>query len=162
MKSYLYLIGEVTFDSVAKPLRRVSELGPGDEAELRICSEGGDCDAGYALIDAIRTSPARVTTIAMGATYSVALDILVSGDHRVAMPLAIGMSHLAYVPGKRHKRRPKSLQLEDWRGLKLYLDKTRFKSEEGLRSALFNGKDVYFNADQMLDLTLVDEVRRIK
>ena len=160
---YHSIFSEITPALVHPLVDSLRELTSEDGAEILICSEGGDTDAGFALIDAIRTCPAHVVTIGTGGVGSVATDILVSGDWRIAMPSLMLMTHNAYLPGKPVKgRKHRLLQLEDRRGIHLYMDRTKFKTEEQLRSVLFNGKDVYLDANQALDLTLVDEIRRLK
>lgn len=51
---------------------------------LYICSNGGDVDAGFALIDAIETSITPIYTINMGYWYSMAFVIGVTGHKRFA------------------------------------------------------------------------------
>lgn len=158
----LTLFGEICHELVAPVVAALRDTTANDAVELLICSPGGDCSAGFAVVDAIRTCPARVVTIGTGDVCSVALDILVAGDWRCVTPLTVLMAHPAFLPGRRKGRRPKELQLEDWRGGLLFMDKTRFRDEEQLKRTLFNGKDVYMTANQALDLSLVDEIVRIK
>lgn len=157
------LFGYVDWLSAKPVLAALDQLGKGDTLAIRICSPGGFTDSGYAIIDAIRSSDARVVTIGTGDIGSVATDILVAGDWRIATPLCIAMTHRPSVSGKMSKsRRADILRLENWRGAKLFMDRTKFKTEEALHAALFGRADRYWNADQLLDMGMIDAIASLK
>lgn len=60
---------------------------------LYLSSNGGDVDAGFALIDAIQTSKTPVYTINTGYQYSMGFLIGLAGAKRFAMPNATFLMH---------------------------------------------------------------------
>lgn len=60
---------------------------------LYLSSNGGDIDAGFALIDAIQTSKTPVYTINTGYQYSMGFLIGLAGAKRFAMPNATFLMH---------------------------------------------------------------------
>lgn len=60
---------------------------------LLINSPGGSVEDGQMVVDAILTSRAPVTTVALGKAMSAAFDIFLAGDKRVVYPNTILMMH---------------------------------------------------------------------
>jgi ATP-dependent Clp protease, protease subunit len=56
-------------------------------------SHGGQCDAGFAIYDCIKTSNCHITVVCHGFTMSMATLILQAADERVAMPNCLFMFH---------------------------------------------------------------------
>lgn len=68
---------------------------PRDGITLYIDSPGGDCEAGFALIDLMRWSPVPIATVGLGMVGSMALLVLMAGrpGTRRIMPSASLLSH---------------------------------------------------------------------
>ena len=88
------LIDDVCIDSVEPLIDRIMEFNrqdsgiPVEERKpilLYVCSDGGECDTGFALIDTIMASKTPVYTIATGYAFSMACIIFMSGHKRFAL-----------------------------------------------------------------------------
>jgi ATP-dependent Clp protease protease subunit len=86
--------GEINPETVTEFLKEFSELdassGP---IEVRICSDGGWCEGGFAIFDAIQTAANDVTTIGLGSVGSIAVLIFNAGHKRVLAPNAVLFLH---------------------------------------------------------------------
>lgn len=90
----LKLETEVCVESVSPIISLILEYNKADTGVdvekrkpilLTICSDGGEVDAGFALIDAIQASKTPVYTIVTGYAFSMACIIAMAGTKRYAM-----------------------------------------------------------------------------
>ena len=157
-------MGEINEASVAPAIISLMKADLGDTVLLQICSDGGYTAPAYALIDLMRASPAKVITIGIGNIGSAALDIFVAGDQRIAYPSTIGMAHNAWgsADSRQHKSSLKQeLALDNARGIALYKERSRYKTEEELHAILFRPRrDTWMNAQQLLEHGLADEIHQ--
>ena len=98
----LILPENIEQESVDDPIRHILQYNredagvPVEERKpilLYLTSDGGDVDAGFALVDAIITSKTPVYTVNLGYWYSMAFLIGIAGHKRFAMPNAKFLLH---------------------------------------------------------------------
>lgn len=95
-KRRLFLYGEINPESavtVIKNIKYLNYLTTEEPILLEIYSGGGSVSAGFAIINAIKQSQARVITAIAGVAASMAGLISVSGDVRTVYPHAWWMAH---------------------------------------------------------------------
>lgn len=81
-----------TGKSIRKQLKEISELDV-DEIEVLITSLGGYVDDALQIHDALKSHPAKVTTIVQGFCASAATVIACAGDRRIISPNALYLIH---------------------------------------------------------------------
>lgn len=82
----IYVTGELTEVTVASFRRAMAKLNRHKgKITVEICSEGGDVDAGFAMVDTIRTSRNPVKTVASCQVMSAAVIVLAAGHERVSL-----------------------------------------------------------------------------
>lgn len=100
----LFLESDVEQCTVSDIVKNILQYNREDENEgipteerkpilLYVVSNGGDVDAGFELIDAIRVSKTPVYTINLGYQYSMGFLIGIAGHKRFAMPNAKFLMH---------------------------------------------------------------------
>jgi len=96
-RGILIIDGIISNESIAKIYKRMLVLhlneSFNDPIQLILNSPGGDCDAGWALIDLIGFIRLKVKTIAMGEICSTATAIFIAGDERIMAPNCSAMIH---------------------------------------------------------------------
>ena len=75
--------------------RQLAELDV-DEITVRINSYGGEVAEGLAIFNALKSSPAKVTTVCDGMACSIASVIFMAGDERVMNEASLLMIHNAW------------------------------------------------------------------
>lgn len=88
-------------DSVCLQLRQLAHDDPASEVTLVVNSDGGDVDAGFAIIDVMAAVPCPVRTLCVGRAASMAALVLMCGEagRRQIMPRSRVMIHNPWVPG---------------------------------------------------------------
>lgn len=132
-------------------LSRIEALSENDAVELVIDSVGGSLDGCIAICDAIMATPADVTGIIINRAYSAGAFIALCCDNLEVRPYARMMLHSfsAGFSGKDHE-----IEL-DWSFNKEYIRNFLsdccfgFLEEEELE-AMFNGKDWWFNSQDII------------
>lgn len=100
----LFLNCDVSQSNVGDLIRHIMQYNREDEDAglipderrpifLYVSTRGGEVDAGYALIDVIRTSKTPVYTVNQGYAYSMGFLISIAGHIRFAMPNAKYLLH---------------------------------------------------------------------
>lgn len=100
----LFLESDIEQCTVSDIVKNILQYNREDENEgvtveerrpilLYVASNGGDVDAGFELIDAIRVSKTPVYTINLGYQYSMGFLIGIAGHKRFAMPNAKFLMH---------------------------------------------------------------------
>lgn len=133
------------------------------ELLLMICSEGGNLEDAFALIDVMRTSRIPIKTVGLGVIASAALMIFIAGasGRRVLTPNTSILSHQfsAGHAGKAHElfATVKEFELTQKRMLALYQECTGL-DEKKIREVLLPAQDVYLSAEEALTQRICDHV----
>ena len=83
-KGVLFLSGTVSYEScnaISKYILQANYEAKTDILQLVISSPGGDCDAGFSLIDVMEWSRIPIYTTALGEACSMGFLILMAGEH---------------------------------------------------------------------------------
>lgn len=133
------------------------------ELLLMICSEGGNLEDAFALIDVMRASKIPVKTVGLGVVASAGLVIFIAGaqGRRVLTPNTSILSHQfsAGHAGKAHElfATVKEFELTQQRMLELYRECTGL-DEKKIREVLLPAQDVYLSAEEAHELHICDHV----
>ena len=137
------------------------------ELLLLICSEGGDLQAAFALIDVMRRSDIPVKTVGLGQIASAGLCIFIAGaeGRRVLTPNTSILSHQYSwsSDGKAHElfAQVKEYELTFQRMLDLYKTATGL-DDKAIRKYLLPPQYVWLGADEALQLNICDYVSDLK
>jgi ATP-dependent Clp protease protease subunit len=133
------------------------------ELLLMICSEGGDVQDAFALIDVMRSSLIPVKTVGLGMIASSGLLIFLAGSvgRRVLTPNTSILSHQFswYNEGKVHElfATMKEFELTQFRMVKHYQECTGL-DEDDIRKNLLPPHDVWLTAEDALRLHICDSI----
>jgi ATP-dependent Clp protease, protease subunit len=133
------------------------------ELLLMICSEGGDMQDGFALIDVMFSSKIPIKTVGLGMIASCGLLIFLAGlkGRRVLTPNTSILSHQFswYSEGKAHElfATMKEFELTQHRMVNHYKECTGL-SEEEIRNNLLPPHDVWLTAEDAKRLNICDEI----
>ena len=137
------------------------------ELLLMICSAGGEMEAGFALIDVMRSSSIPIKTVGLGMIASCGLMIFLSGapGRRVLTPNTSILSHQYSwgSEGKHHElfAMTKEFGLVQNRMIELYKETTGL-DEATIRDRLLPTSDVWLSADEALALGICDYISDLK
>ncbi len=162
-KRRIYLSGEIDIESatsVVSQIHALEELSS-DDITIEIDSNGGSVSAGFAIVDAMKTSKCNVITIATGMCASMAAVILACGTkgRRYITPLAEVMIHqpLGGVQGQASeisKMCDHILYVKDTI-VKLLSEETGNNKKKILTDI---DRDYYMNAEQAVKYGIVDKI----
>jgi ATP-dependent Clp protease protease subunit len=133
------------------------------ELLLMICSEGGDLEPAFALIDVMRNSKIPIKTVGLGQIASCGLLIFLAGSagRRVLTPNTSILSHQFswWSEGKAHElfATVKEFELTQRRMLELYKESTQL-DEVLIKQILLPPQDVYLSADEALEYNICDHI----
>jgi ATP-dependent Clp protease protease subunit len=133
------------------------------ELLLMICSEGGDLEAAFALIDTMRTSIIPIKTVGLGQIASCGLLIFMAGakGRRVLTPNTSILSHQFSwgTEGKSHElfATMKEFTLTQARMIDHYRRCTGI-DDETIRTRLLPAQDIWLSAEEALELNLCDSI----
>jgi ATP-dependent Clp protease protease subunit len=133
------------------------------ELLLMICSEGGDLEAAFALIDTMRTSLIPIKTVGLGQIASCGLLIFMAGakGRRVLTPNTSILSHQFSwgSDGKAHElfATMKEFTLTQARMIDHYRRCTGI-DDETIRTRLLPAQDIWLSAEEALELNLCDSI----
>lgn len=162
----MVLMGEINHDSI-KPViewilfenyvkkKKLKEL------LLMICSEGGDMEPAFALIDVMRNSKIPIKTVGLGQIASCGLLIFLAGakGRRVLTPNTSILSHQFSwgSEGKAHEllATVKEFELTQKRMIQHYQDCTGL-DELTIKTILLPPQDVYLSAEEALEYNICD------
>jgi ATP-dependent Clp protease protease subunit len=136
------------------------------ELLLMICSDGGNLEAAFALIDVMRSSRIAIKTVGLGSVASAGLMIFLAGTkgRRVLTPNTSILSHqFAWASaGKVHElfATVKEFQLTEHRMIEHYKMSTGL-DDDTIRKVLLPPQDVYLSADEALKYGICDEVANL-
>lgn len=162
------LFDEITLESAKDVCEWILTMNttqkPPEILNLFICSEGGDLQAAFAIIDMIKGSSIPVRTIGIGVVSSAGLLIFMSGKkgERFLTPNTSILSHRfsGGSVGKSHELLAitKEFVLTEKRMVKHYISCTGL-SEKKVREILLPHEDVFLDADEALKLGLCDKIK---
>lgn len=133
------------------------------ELLLMICSEGGDLEPAFALIDVIKASRIPIKTVGLGQIASCGLLIFLAGTkgRRILTPNTSVLSHQFSwgSAGKAHElfATIKEFELTQQRMVRHYQESTGL-DEETIRTILLPPQDVYLSAEEALSYNICDAV----
>jgi ATP-dependent Clp protease protease subunit len=133
------------------------------ELLLMICSDGGDVQDAFALIDVMRSSVIPIKTVGLGMIASSGLLIFLAGNNgrRVLTPNTSILSHQFswYNEGKAHElfATMKEFELTQVRMVNHYKECTGLTEEE-IRNNLLPPHDVWLTAEDAKRLNICDEI----
>ena len=133
------------------------------ELLLMICSDGGNLEQAFALIDVMRSSRVAIKTVGLGSISSAGLMIFLAGTRgrRVLTPNTSILSHqFAWgSQGKAHElfATVKEFQLTEQRMIQHYQTSTGL-ADDVIRRVLLPPQDVYLSAEEALEYGICDEV----
>ena len=145
-------------------LKQGFEIGPNKKKKLQllVCSEGGDMNAAFALIDIIRGSQMPVDTVGLGTIGSAGLLVFMAGAQRTLTPNTSILSHQWSwgAHGKEHElfAQLKEYELTTKRMIAHYRKCTGLKETE-IRKYLLPPEDVWLSANDAKKLGICDTVR---
>lgn len=163
----IWLTGFIEWGLITEVMRRLNfyDDGTKEPITLYIASPGGECDAGWALIDFIEKLKKRgipIITICAGSCSSMAAVILSAGTkgHRYAFPSSRIMIHQAGIEltgGKLDDIANTTKELQYWTDISAkYLSKVTKKSLKEVQKELCY--DNYMSANEAKKFGLVDKV----
>ena len=133
------------------------------ELLLMICSDGGDVQDAFALIDVMRSSVIPIKTVGLGMIASSGLLIFLAGNNgrRILTPNTSILSHQFswYNEGKAHElfATMKEFELTQVRMVNHYKECTGLTEEE-IRNNLLPPHDVWLTAEDAKRLNICDEI----
>jgi ATP-dependent Clp protease protease subunit len=133
------------------------------ELLLMICSEGGDLEPAFALIDVMRNSKIPIKTVGLGQIASCGLLIFLAGTpgRRMLTPNTSILSHQFswWSEGKAHElfATVKEFELTQRRMLELYKESTQM-DEVQIKQILLPPQDVYLSAEEALEYNICDHI----
>ena len=165
----VFVTGEIdagTAQGVCEKIIEFNVSQESDSIQLIISSAGGQCAAGFAIIDLMAWSRLPVFCTGIGMGGSMALALFMAGDkgHRVVTPRTSILSHRfsAFVMGNHseliaHRREE---DLMHGRLLEHYLQHTHLSSEEEVTSRLLRDVDTWLSPEEAVELGIADLVQR--
>ena len=160
--AYIFLGGKIDTERVAElQAQMLSAEQECDTIIIRICSPGGEIDAGLAIYDTIRLSRCKTVTEGWGQCYSIAALILTAGDTRKLAPNARVMVHPAKLVLKTTLDRGEVSDLLD--GLDYATERYRTLLAERTGQPVniireWISKETYFNAAEALTAGFVSGI----
>tara|TARA_B100000989_G_C19527154_1_gene467565 strand:- start:2485 stop:3048 length:564 start_codon:yes stop_codon:yes gene_type:complete len=162
-----YLFGDITEENTALAIKWILHSNlkkkPKRTLTLYINSYGGDVYQMFALIDVIKNSYHRISTIGIGSIMSAALLILASGakGHRYLGKNTgiMNHQHSDALESKMHDLRAsmkENVHVEQ-RCFQILREATGFSLAE-VRKKFNNPSDQYFTAKQLIDLKVADHI----
>jgi ATP-dependent Clp protease protease subunit len=133
------------------------------ELLLMICSEGGDLEPAFALIDVIKASRIPVKTVGLGQIASCGLLIFLAGTRgrRVLTPNTSVLSHQFSwgSAGKAHElfATVKEFELTQQRMVRHYQESTGL-DEDTIKQVLLPPQDIYLSAEEALSYNICDAI----
>ena len=137
------------------------------ELLLMICSEGGEMEPAFALIDVMSSSNIPIKTVGLCQIASAALMIFISGSpgRRILTPNTSILSHQFSwgSDGKAHElfATIKEFELCQKRMVALY-KRTTGLSEDVLKQSLLPAHDVWLSAEEALQYHICDAISIVK
>lgn len=166
---YFLLMKDIDADSAHDVIKWIIEenlvkRGKKKSLTLIIHSEGGDLQAGFAIIDTMQGSAIPIRTIGIGMVASAALCIFMSGEpgNRILTPNTSILSHQYswHSDGKEHElfAAMKEFNLTRDRMLAHYRHCTGLPDDK-IREFLLPPQDMWLSAEEALELGICDLIK---
>lgn len=136
------------------------------ELLLMVCSEGGDMQAAFALIDVMQSSAIPVKTVGLGMIASAGLLIFIAGHkgRRILTPNTSILSHQFswHSEGKAHElfATMREFELTQARMIAHYEACTGLDSDQ-IRKNLLPPQDIWLSAKDAMDLGICDHISAV-
>lgn len=164
----LFIVGPITWDIGIRAIQKLAFYDDGSKKPVTIylSSPGGECDAGFAIIDCInelKRKGIEVHTICIGSCSSMASVILASGTigHRYAFPSSRIMIHQAGIEATGGKLNDINIiqhELQVWTdNMNKIFKKQTGKDLDELKT--LTSYDNYMSASEAKKLGLIDKVK---
>ena len=170
IKRTLWVVGPITWEIAIKVIQRLSfyrnQTEIKDPVTIYLSSPGGECDAGFAIVDCIeelKKFGVEVHTVCCGSCSSMASVILASGTkgHRYAFPSSRIMIHQAgieLVGGKLRDIEIVHKELQVWTdNMNKIFKRQTGKNLDELKKLI--EYDNYMSASEAKKLGLVDKIK---
>ncbi len=160
----IFIVGELNQDSLAKFLEAFykADNKPGPII-IYIFSDGGEVDVGMAIYELMRTSANPIITYGIGAVSSMAVLLLMGGDHRILTQNSNLLIHDGSVVLQGNltsaiSHMEQNVKMHHW-----YCQQIAERSGITIEKALeLAGRESFLTADEALALNLVDEVKQYR
>lgn len=135
----------------------------GDETiTITLCSEGGEIYSALAIIARIKSSPCKITIVAMGQIMSAATAIFACADKRVASKYTSFMFHQTQVSLPESstgnlRSEVEQVERDDVTFSQIMAENTQ-RTLEYWQGLIASGKNVYMTALECKDVGLVDKI----
>lgn len=164
----IFLVGPITWEIGIQVIQKLSFYGntAKEPITIYISSPGGECDAGFAIIDCInelKRKNIEVNTICIGSCSSMASVILANGTigHRYAFPSSRIMIHQAGIEAAGGKLKDIQIiqhELQVWTdNMNKIFKKQTGKTVDELKA--LTSFDNYMSASEAKKLGLIDQVK---
>ncbi len=163
----LWLHGEIDTASVSKVMRGLTMMAQlsYEPIELNICSEGGDVEETFGLVDLIRSLPVQVATVGWGRVMSAAPMLLASGDvgqREAGRHTQFMLHHMSVTSAYESHQGLAGLASATKEAQSRYCDllaEVTTMPKAHWSRQMRAGRDVFFSAQQALDWGLIDAIR---
>jgi len=155
-------------ESVCKSIIEMNLSGEHQHIQMIINSAGGECAAGFAIIDMMNWSRLPVYTTGLGMVASMGLLVFTSGQkgRRVITPRPSILSHRFWSLNiGNHSQllaRRKEEDLVHQRILDHYLEHTGVKSVEELETTLLREVDTWLSAEEAVQHGIADSIDGVR
>lgn len=127
---------------------------------VTIHSRGGDVDAGTSIYEMIRTSKNPVAVVGMGEVASMAVLVLMAGDHRMMTPGSVMLLHDGSVSVSDSLMKAKAVMAQNLKSHRWYSEQIANRSGMSLESALtLTEHETYLTPKEALAMGLIDEIK---
>jgi ATP-dependent Clp protease protease subunit len=159
------VIDSGTARSVCEEIIRINVEKEAEFVQMIINSPGGDCAAGFAIIDMMEWSTLPVYTTGVGLIASMGLAVFMAGEkgRRVLTPRTSVLSHRfsAFSWGN-HSELVARRKEEDFMHRRLidhYCEHTKLKTIDEIQGKLLRDVDTWLTPEEALDLGIADIIQ---
>lgn len=162
-----------TANRFVKNLNACMRANPEEPILIHMKTNGGDCDEGWAIFDAIRSCPAPVTILNYSSARSMSSLIFLAGNKRVMMPHSYFMFHQGTMDiGGTYKTVTSYVDFERRVGLPAMLDvyveamstqgifsgESEKKIRSWIKGQMDRKEEVFLTASETVEYGLADEI----
>ena len=164
----IFLSGAIDGCTATSICEKIIEFNVGqdvDLSQLMVNSGGGECAAGFAVIDLMEWSRLPVYTTGIGLVASMALAVFMAGEpgHRVLTPRTSLLSHrfsaLSFGTHSELVARRKEEDLLHRRIVDHYLAFSNLTSEEEVTQRLLRDVDTWLTPEEAVEVGIADKVQ---
>ncbi|MCY3737633.1 MAG: ATP-dependent Clp protease proteolytic subunit [Gemmatimonadaceae bacterium] len=165
----IFLSGGIDGGKAESICEKIIEFNVGHEVDLiqlMINSGGGECAAGFGVIDLMDWSRLPVYTTGVGMVASMALAVFMAGEpgHRVLTPRTSVLSHrfsaLSFGNHSELVARRKEEDLLHRRLVDHYLAFSNLTSEEEVTERLLSNVDTWLTPEEAVEVGIADKVQQ--